>query len=107
MKKKTTYRLRNWTDYNRSLEQRGSLTVWSSKEAIQKWLLKEKTGARGASRHYSDLAIETMAVMKEVFHQAGRQIGGLIKSIFELMKIALPVLDHSTVSRRLSDVEIS
>jgi hypothetical protein len=107
MKKKTTYRLRNWTDYNRSLEKRGSLTVWISDEAVQNWLLKEKTGSRGASRHYSDLAIETMATIKAVFHQAGRQVVGFVKSLFELMKIDLPVPDHSTVSRRLSDVEVS
>jgi hypothetical protein len=107
MKKKTTYHLRNWTDYNRSLEKRGSLTVWISDETVQNWLLKEKTSERGATKHYSDLAIQTMAMMKAVFHQAGRQTTGLMKSLFELMKIDLPVPDHSTVSRRLSDVAIS
>ena len=33
MKKKTTYRLRNWTEYNKALKQRGSLTVWISDDA--------------------------------------------------------------------------
>jgi len=28
MKKKTTYRIRNWRDYNQSLVNRGSLTFW-------------------------------------------------------------------------------
>ncbi len=107
MKKKTTYHLRNWTDYNRSLEKRGSLTVWVCDKAVQNWLLKEKTGARGASRRYSDLAIQTMATLKAVFHQAGRQIVGLVRSLFELMKIDLPVPDHSTVSRRLETAEVS
>lgn len=106
MKTKTKYRLRNWTDYNRSLEKRGSLTVWMSEEAIENWLLTEKTGDRGASRSYSELAIQTMASLKAVFHQAGRQIVGFVRSLFELMKIALPVPDHSTVSRRLAALPV-
>ena len=106
MKRKTKYHLRNWRDYNRSLERRGSLTVWLSNEAIENWLLKEKSGGRGASPHYSDLAIQTIALIKAVFHQAGRQAVGLIKSLFELMKIDLAVPDHSTLSRRLEKLEV-
>ncbi|MFN0109822.1 MAG: IS5/IS1182 family transposase, partial [Blastocatellia bacterium] len=34
MKKKTAYRIRNWREYNRALKQRGSLTVWISKDAL-------------------------------------------------------------------------
>ena len=78
-----------------------------SEEAIKKWLDLEKTGERGASRSYSDLAIQTMATLKAVFHQAGRQTAGLVKSLFELMKINLPVPDHSTVSRRLETLEVA
>jgi hypothetical protein len=107
MKTKTKHRIRNWRDYNRSLERRGSLTFWISDEALENWLVTEKTGARGASRRYSDLAIETATALKAVFHQAGRQVVGLIKSLFELMKIDLPVVDHSTLSRRVSDIEVS
>lgn len=106
MKKKTKYRIRNWSDYNRSLEKRGSLTLWMSEEAINKWLMREKTGARGASLSYSDVAIETMATFKAVFRQAGRQTSGLVKSLFAVMKMNLPVPDHSTLSRRLAGLEI-
>lgn len=107
MKKKATYRIRNWRDYNRSLEKRGNLTVWISDNVLENWLLKEKTGDRGASKSYSDLAIETMATLKAIFHQAGRQITGLVKSLFELMRINLPVPDHSTVSRRLASLPVA
>lgn len=37
MKKKPTYRIRNWREYNRALTQRGSLTVWISDAALQNW----------------------------------------------------------------------
>ena len=31
------YRIRNWHDYNESLVQRGSITLWTSEEDIRAW----------------------------------------------------------------------
>jgi heme-degrading monooxygenase HmoA len=50
---KQQYRIRNWSEYNASLKQRGSLTFWVSEEVFEQWLETEKTGQRGASRTYS------------------------------------------------------
>ena len=61
MKMKTTYRIRNWHEFNRALRQRGSLTVWISPQAIANWTTDELTGEPGASPTYTDLAIEMMA----------------------------------------------
>ena len=36
-KKKVVYRMKNWSAYNRSLVQRGDLTVWLRQEAIDGW----------------------------------------------------------------------
>lgn len=105
MKKKHHYRIRNWSDYNRSLTKRGSLTFWISQDLIDNWLAEELTGERGSSPTYTDAAMRAMASVKFVFHQAGRQTSGLVASIFKLMGVALPVPDHSTVSRRMSGIE--
>ena len=106
MKKKTKYRLRNWSDYNRSLRNRGSLTFWISQELIENWNEAEQTGERGRSPRYSESAMVAMASLKFVFHQAGRQTCGLVASIFRLLKVDLPVPDHSTVSRRMAGMEV-
>jgi len=106
MKKKTKYRIRNWSDYNRSLVNRGSLTFWIAEELLANWIAPEKTGERGASPVYTAAAIVAMASLKFVFAQAGRQTGGLVASIFRLLKVSLPVPDHSTVSRRMAGVEV-
>lgn len=53
----TTYRIRNWSEYDAALKQRGSITFWVSEEAIANWIHPEKTGKRGASPLYTDLAI--------------------------------------------------
>ena len=106
MKKKTKYRIRNWRDYNRSLVNRGSLTFWISEDLLANWIERKKTGSRGASPRYTEAAIVAMAQVKFVFHQAGRQTCGLVASIFKLLKVSLPVPDHSTFSRRMAGVEV-
>src|SRR3712207_7178277 len=49
------YRVSNWPEYDRALQRRGSLTVWVTPEALAAWH-PPKTGRRGRSRAYSDLA---------------------------------------------------
>jgi len=107
MKKKATYSIRNWSEYNASLKKRGSLTVWISSEAVENWTTDELTGEPGASPTYTDLAIETMAIVQAIYGLAGRQTQGFLQSIFELMKLDLPVPDHSTLSRRRRKLEIA
>src|SRR5499433_2898507 len=107
MKKKPTYRIRNWSEYNASLRQRGSLTIWVSSEAIENWTTEELTGGPGASQTYTDLAIETMAMIQAIYGLAGRQTQGFLQSIFELMKLELTVPDHSTLSRRRQQLTIT
>ena len=107
MKKKTAYRIRNWREYNRALKQRGSLTVWVSQDALAHWTTNDLTGAPGASPTYTDLAIETMAAVQAIYRLAGRQTQGFLQSIFALMKLALTVPDHSTLSRRRRGLKVT
>ena len=104
--KQNTYRVRNWSEYNAGLKRRGSITFWLDEEALAQWLNQEKTGKRGASRTYSDLAIETVVTMKSIYGLAGRQAVGFVASLFKLMQVDLSVPEHSTLSRRLSRLEI-
>ncbi|ELS34812.1 IS4 family transposase [Pseudanabaena biceps PCC 7429] len=42
------YEIRNWSEYNAGLKQRGSLTFWISEEVIEGWLksnIKRQTGS--------------------------------------------------------------
>lgn len=101
------YRVRNGSEYNAGLKQRGSLTVWLSEDVLEQWLVSTPSGRRGASCTYRDAAIATVATLKSLFHLAGRQAQGLVESVFQLMNITLPVPDHSTVSRRLSALSVA
>jgi transposase len=104
---KATYRIRNWSEYNAGLKQRGSLTFWIDELVLQEWVDPYLSGKPGASVYYSDVAILTMATVKAVYRLAGRQCQGFLESIFELLGIELSVPDHSTLSRRVSKLEVA
>ena len=71
------YKIRNWSDYNAGLVSRGSLYVWLEEDVLAAWENTQKTGKPGASNTYSDLAIETLLMLKSVYRQKLRQtIGG-------------------------------
>src|SRR3954466_394080 len=98
-------RVTNWSEYNEALRQRGSLTVWFTDEAIAAWKAAPRT-TPGGQPHYSDLAITTALTLRAVFHLALRQTEGLIGSILQLLGVALPVPDFSTLSRRAQSLEL-
>ena len=65
-KYKTSYRVRNWPEYEKSLRDRGDVTVWLSQGAVNAWT-PEKTGKRGGQAIYSDIAIETAFTFRPGF----------------------------------------
>ena len=62
---------------------------------------------RGSQFDYSDQAILVMLTVKEVFHLTNRGVEGFMRSIFRMMKINLPVPDHTTLSKRGKDVKVN
>jgi hypothetical protein len=99
LRPKTLYRVKNWSEYDKSLVQRGSLTFWLSDDFEKTWrYVGEKQ--RGSQFAYSDQAIRLMLTVKEVFHLTNRGVEGFIRSIFQLLNVDLPVPDHSTLSKR-------
>jgi IS5 family transposase len=106
-KTKTSYRLRNWREYNSALVQRGSLTLGINDEVRSAWRNTESEGKRGHPRTYTETAILTMATLQEVYHLPLRQTEGLRGSILRLLKVELPVPDPSTLSRRRTTLEVA
>ncbi|MFT4543477.1 MAG: hypothetical protein ACI841_004628 [Planctomycetota bacterium] len=69
---KTRYRVTDWAEYDKSLVQRGDITLWVTPAAIKAWTPKS-SGRRGAPRKYSDLAIETALTLRLLFRLPLRQ----------------------------------
>jgi hypothetical protein len=104
-KYKTAYRVKNWRQYDKSLRDRGDVTLWISQDAIDAWT-PPMTGKRGAQPVYSDVAIETALSLRLLFRLPLRQTEGFLHSILTLMDVTLPCPDHTTLSRRHATVAI-
>jgi hypothetical protein len=102
---KQKHKVANWAEYDASLRQRGSLTVWFTDEAVAAWEAEPRT-TPGGQPHYSALAILTALTLKAVFRLALRQTEGLIGSIIGLLGLDLSVPDHTTLSRRAETLEV-
>ena len=98
-------KLMNWREYDASLRQRGSLTVWFTDDAIEGWRAQPRT-TQGGQPSYSSLAILTALTLKAVFRLALRQTEGLISSVIGLLGLDLAVPDHSTLCRRAETLEV-
>ena len=104
-RQKALYRVKNWSEYDKALVQRGSITFWLSDDFEKTWL---HTGEkqRGSQFDYSDQAILVMLTVKEVFHLSNRGVEGFVHSLFRMLKINLPVPDHSTLSKRGKELKV-
>jgi IS5 family transposase len=105
-KTKRTYRLRNWSQYNKALVQRGSLSVWISEDVLSAWHNTERTGKRGKPTLYTDTAILCMATLEEVYHLPLRATQGLTRSLVKLLGIELSVPSYTTLCRRRRSLEV-
>jgi hypothetical protein len=102
---KRRYRLRNWRDYNTALVRRGSLTLWVDEAVVAGWRAG-RTGRRGRPPTYSDLALRCLLTLKVVYHLPLRATEGFARSLIALLRLALPVPDFSTLSRRQRALEV-
>lgn len=102
---KARYRVSNGHAYDQALQERGSLTLWVTPEALATWYAPP-TGKRGRSPHYSNVAIETGHLLRLAFDRPWRQTEGLLRSIASLLGVSLGIPDHTTFSRRSADLSL-
>jgi hypothetical protein len=104
MEKKLTYRIRNWSEYNKALVQRGSITLWFSDEAIKGWQENKRTGKRGRPRVYSNDAILCALMIRAVYHMPLRALRGFLLSLANLMSLILPIPCYTRICRRAKEI---
>ncbi len=100
MQTEPTYRIRNWSEYNRALIQRGSITIWIDEKAVKNWFSSYHTCRAGRPATYSDEAILMMLILREVYKRSLRSLQGFVQSLFHVMGLNLPVPSYSQISRR-------
>jgi IS5 family transposase len=105
--KKVQYRVRNWSQYNASLVERGSLEVWIEEDVLANW----KPQARGPRRRggqvqYSAEAIECLLMMGSVLSLPLRQTEGFGRSVMRRLGMDVKVPDYTTLCKRKKDLKV-
>ena len=84
-------------DYNVSLKQRGSLSIWFDPQMVWE---ADASGRRGRQQTYSDAAIQACLTFKVLFGLPLRQTTGFVESLLKLVGLDWAVPDFSTLCRR-------
>lgn len=101
------YKVINWSQYNKSLKQRGSLEIWISDDIEEIWYEENRINdGTGNPREYTDKAIRLAYELKLCFKQPLRQLEGMINSLFKLSGLSITCPDYSTLSRRCGTLDL-
>lgn len=101
------YKVRNWPQYSKSLENRGNLSFWISEDAIKKWKAEKDPHFIGAPREYSDAAILCVMMLKVVYGLPYRQLVGFLTYLFQIMNLSLPIPHFTTIAERARSLKQS
>tara|TARA_Y100001933_G_scaffold243111_1_gene271430 strand:- start:43 stop:1038 length:996 start_codon:yes stop_codon:yes gene_type:complete len=105
--KKQKHKVFNWSEYNTNLKRRGDIEVWLSQDVIDNWYFDERVyNGTGSSKRYTNDAIIACHQIRQVFKLPLRQTQGFINSLFRIMNLPLTCPDYTTLSRRLSELNI-
>ena len=100
----TKYKTKNWSSYNDSLKQRGSLSIWFDPEIV--WT-PPPSGKRGRQQQFSDAAIQTCLTLKVLFGMPLRQTTGFVQSLLRMVGLDWAAPDFSTLCRRQQTLNVS
>ena len=101
--KAVTYLVRNWSQYNRSLIDRGNITVWFSQDALDGWSSNKPRTGRGRPEEYSDAAIECCLVLRSLYHLPLRATQGFVEGMINLLNLAVNSDTHEIVGCEVTD----
>ncbi len=103
---KSKKKITDWNEYNEALCKRGSVTFWIDDSAVEAWHYKGHHGKRGRGFQFSDTAIETALMIKEVFSLPLCALQGFIDSILALMSVPLRSPNYTSISKRSKTVKV-
>lgn len=100
------YKIKNWNEYNRSLKNRGSITLWLPEDVIDSWYYTGKKH-KGGQYKYSAACIEACCMVRKVYHLPLRQTEGLVESIVKILQLEMDVPHYTSLSRRSKTLKIN
>jgi hypothetical protein len=107
----TTKKITNWSEYNQALIGRGNVSIYVSEAIAKKAFLKPKLDRTkypqgGHPREYSDSLILLILTIRELFRLPLRQTSGFVANLLDVMGLSWQLPDYSTLSRRMSKLDV-
>lgn len=104
---KRTYKVTNWAKYNASLVRRGDITLWFDEAVIADWEHDNAATKVGRPFVYSDLAIESLLMLRELFRLPYRQTEGLGRALMNLMGVEVAIPHHTSLQKRSAKLKVA
>jgi len=106
-KRKGAYKITNWRKYNESLVRRGDITFWFSEDVLDAWQHANDKPKTGRPFTYSDTAVESLLVLRELFQLPYRQTEGLARALAGLMQADISIPDYTSLAKRSAKLGVS
>jgi hypothetical protein len=104
---KKSYAIGNWREYNESLVRRGDVTFWFSEDVVDAWEHENDAKKNGRPFTYSDVAIETLLTIRELFRLPYRQTEGLGRALAKLMDAEIVIPHHTSLQKRAANLGVA
>jgi hypothetical protein len=104
---RTGYKIRNWANYNEALVNRYDITFWFSDDILSQWKHDNADQGQGRPFTFSDLAIETLLTMRELFQLPYRGTEGFGRWVFGIMQLDLPIPGYTALCKRAKTLDIT
>lgn len=104
---KFAYKITNWAKYNESLVRRGDITLWFDRDVVDEWEHDNAETKVGRPFVYSDLAVESLLMLRELFRLPYRQTEGLGRALMKLLGIDVAIPHHTSLQKRAAKLKIA
>lgn len=104
-----TRKINNWSEYNKSLIERGNLSIFISEDIIKDGhvVVPKRANRPGRPQEYADELIELILTIGQLFHLPLRQLTGFMEFLYRLLGLAgNQVPDYTTLDRRAASITI-
>lgn len=105
--RKATYKITNWREYNESLVRRGDITFWFDEDVLDAWEHDNAQWKVGRPYVYSDVAIEALLTLRELFRLPYRQTEGLGRSLAALLEADIAIPDFTSLQKRAAKLQLA
>jgi hypothetical protein len=93
-------KIRNWSEYNKALVNRGSINLWVDEEVIASWYAPTVKGKNGHPQKYSDQALTAVLSLGCLLNRPLRFLEGFAASLLKILAPGLECPDYTTLCRR-------